>query len=119
MLKSADWAQGDPRQDLFPDLHADGRMTPSRAAELKSPVVQPIKTCVKCGSSDWRQYPDLTKGGGFFKLRCHPCKLQEPRDNSPNYAKLKAARRAKKINATPKWLSRRQLDAVLFELTWG
>jgi 5-methylcytosine-specific restriction endonuclease McrA len=118
MKISADWDYDDTRAELFPDLHIDGRMTPTRAAELGVTYVEPVKTCSKCGSNDWRQYHNFTKGREFFNIRCHPCKIQEQHDNRDSYKARSAKRREAEKTATPRWLTKQQLaDIKQFYIT--
>ena len=111
MTALLEFESADARSQLFPNLLSDG-LPFWVAAELGEVHFHRVKPCVKCGGHDFVRYNDNTTQDKRDKLKCYACKLEERKTNSANYNKIKAQRRAAKLNATPKWLTDSQLAEI-------
>jgi 5-methylcytosine-specific restriction endonuclease McrA len=104
--KSPSPAFNDSRDELWPDLHADGRMTRARAEELGLHRYTALDPCKKCGGFKYKLSYRKRFLNGKTEQSCVLC-ARIYRQNNPD--KINAARargRAAKKAATPRWLTR-------------
>ena len=108
----------DSRDQLFPNMFDDGRMTRARAEELRLHRYIAIEPCAQCGGHEYKlSYPTRSLNGRT-KQDCVQCAAQHKLDNRAHYTATDAERRARKQQATPRWLTdqhRAEIEAFYVE----
>jgi 5-methylcytosine-specific restriction endonuclease McrA len=104
-LQVSDLRSDDSRQELFPDLLSGDSVPQWRGEELGITTFTSHSPCGSCGGQIYVLHQNNVRQGRH-RVKCHTCKLEEPKRNLAAKQARQAMRRAVQKRATPVNLSK-------------